>query len=564
MKWLTLKVEFLTGRYVAASVGDREKTEWPPHPGRVYMALAATCFERDENEDEVQALQWFEALKEPQIIDAPQKCNRSEVKFYVATNDKLTASKSILQATPGLMRSKQERMYPTTIPYESCCFYRWEVDEQAEQYLAALNAIAHEVIRVGHSSSLVHASFSLSESADSVSATFPRMERWRPGRRRGACQVRVAGEGEFSRLKAACRMDMIDQFAELKQIIDTPKGKEQKAAKQKFEDIFGVPYKNGIRPPEPTPATISLWQGYEKTVDVSADEGTIIEGTMFDSELLVLMADRNTDQPNYTLSDTLALTRRLRDAVMASCPQTPPPAWVSGHDEKTGEPTKVPHIAFLPLSFVGHKYADGSVKGLAIAFPKSDVVSLHERGAMLGPLLFDKHGEPRKIELKLGAAGSWSGHIAESGTLPQSLQQETWIRASRQWASVTPVVLDRFPKNSRTEDRKAWEQEVREIVLQSCVRAGYPAPISIDLDTTSWLTGAPRAYPKSRPLRSTKSQDERTDLGDGFPRFPTRNGKPPRLQIHVHLTFDCQVTGPVLMGAGRFLGYGFFRPISKD
>lgn len=564
MKWLTLKIEFLTGRYVAASVGDREKTEWPPHPGRVYMALAATCFERDENEDEVQALQWFESLKEPQIIDAPEKCIRSEVKFYVATNDKLTASKSILQATPGLMRSKQERMYPTTIPYESCCFYRWKVDEHAEQYLAPLNAIAHEVIRVGHSSSLVHASFSLSEAADSVSTKLPRMERWRPGERRGSCKVRVVGEGEFSRLKAACRMDMIDQFAELKQVIDSTKGKDQKASKQKFEEIFGVPYKSGIRPPEPTPATISLWQGYEKMGDVSAEDSPIITGTMFDSELLVLMVDRNTDQPNYTLSDTLALTRRLRDAVMASCPQTPPPAWISGHDEKTGEPTKSPHIAFLPLSFVGHEYADGSVKGLAIAFPKSDVVSLHDRGAMLGPLLFDKNGEPRKIELKLGSAGSWTGYVAEGETLPQSLQQETWLRPSRQWASVTPVVLDRFPKTSRTEDRKAWEQEVQEIVLQSCVRAGYPAPIAIDLDTTSWLMGSPRAYSKSRPLRGTDLQDERTDLGDGFPRFPTRNGKPPRLQIHVHLTFDCQVKGPVLMGAGRFLGYGFFRPISKD
>lgn len=563
MKWLTLKIEFLTGRYVAASVGDREKNEWPPHPGRVFMALAATCFEREENEQEVQALQWLESLPAP-LIDAPEACSRSEVKFYVATNDKLTVSKSILQATPGLMRSKQERMYPTTIPFERYCCFSWRVDERGEQYLGALNSVAKEVIRVGHSSSLVHASFSLHELEDMPASKLPRMERWLPAWRGGSRKVRIAGEGEFSRLKAACRMDLVDQFAELKQIIDSTKGKDQKAAKQRFEEVFGVPYKNGIRPPEPTPATISLWQGYEKTVDLSAENATVIEGSLFDSELLVLVVDRNTDQPNYTLSDTLALTRRLRDAVMASCPQTPPPAWISGHDEKTGEPTKSPHIAFLPLSFVCHKYADGSVKGLAIAFPKSDVVSLHDRGAMLGPLLFDKNGEPRKIELKLGSAGSWTGYVAEGETLPQSLQQDTWLRPSRQWASVTPVILDRFPKTSRTEDRKAWEQEVREIVLQSCVWAGYPAPIAIDLDTTSWLMGSPRAYSKSRPLRGTDSQDERTDLGDGFPRFPTRNGKPPRLQIHVHLTFDCQVKGPVLMGAGRFLGYGFFRPISKD
>jgi CRISPR-associated protein Csb2 len=564
MKWLTLKIEFLTGRYVAASVGDREKPEWPPHPGRVYMALAATCFERDENEDEVQALQWLESLKEPPIIDASDACGRSEVKFYVATNDKLTATKSILQATPGLMRSKQERMYPTNIPYESCCFYHWQVDAKVEKHLVALNAIAKEVIRVGHSSSLVHASFSLNEHVDSVEKTFHRMQRWLPARRGGSRKVRVAGEGEFLRLKGACRMGLIDQFAELKQIIESTKGQEQKVAKQKFEEVFGVPYKNGIRPPEPSPATISLWQGYEQPEAIFDMNRTVIKGAMFDSELLVLIEDRNSDQRNYTLSDTLAITRRLRDAVMSGCKKSPPPAWISGHDEKTREPTKDPHVAFIPLSFVDHKYADGSIKGLAIAFPKTDIVSLHERGEMLGPIFYEMNGAPRKIELRLGASGSWSGHISEGGTLAKSLQQETWIKPSHKWASVTPVVLDRFPKNSRMGDRKGWEQEVREIVLESCLRAGYPAPIAIDLDTTSWLMGSPRAYPKSRPLRTGNSHTELADLGDGFPGFPSRSGKPPRLQIHVHLTFDCAVMGPVLVGAGRFLGYGFFRPISRQ
>ena len=562
MKWLTLKIEFLTGRYVAASVGDREKSEWPPHPGRVYMALAAACFERDENVDEVQALQWLESLSPP-IIDAPTAEERSPVKYYVATNDKLTVSKSILQATPGLMRSKQERMYPTKIPKEPYCLFHWRVDELVEQHLAALNSVAREVIRVGHSSSLVHASFALHDD-ELPGSELECMQRWQPAKRGSKFSVRVAGEGELQRLKGACRMDLIDQFAELKQTIDSTKGKEQKAAKEKFEQLFGIAYKAGIRAPEPTPASISLWQGYEKPTPVSSRQDEVVEGTMFDSELLILTEARDSDNRNYSLSDTLALTRRLRDAVMSGCKKSPPPAWVSGHDENTSAPTKDPHIAFLPLSFVGHKYADGSIKGLAIAFPKTDLVPLHERGAILGPLFFEKNGDPRTIELRMGNLGCWSGQIAEGGTLPYSLRQETWIGPSNKWASVTPVVLDRFPKSTRNEDRKVWEQEVREIVMQSCLRAGYPAPVAIDLDTTSWLMGSPRAYCKTRPYRTQESHDGSAELGDGFPRLPSRDGKPPRLQIHVHLTFDCQVKGPVLIGAGRFLGYGFFRPLSKE
>jgi len=43
---------------------------------------------------------------------------------------------------------------------------------------------------------------------------------------------------------------------------------------------------------------------------------------------------------------------------------------------------------------------------------------------------------------------------------------------------------------------------------------------------------------------------------------PARAGKPARPQIHVHLRFAERVAGPVLLGAGRFLGYGLCRPIS--
>ena len=38
---LTLGIEYLTGHAVATSTGDRVLPEWPPHPGRIFMALAA-------------------------------------------------------------------------------------------------------------------------------------------------------------------------------------------------------------------------------------------------------------------------------------------------------------------------------------------------------------------------------------------------------------------------------------------------------------------------------------------------------------------------------------------
>ena len=67
MEGLTITVEFLTGRCVAAKVSDRDAAEWPPHFGRLFMALAAACFEMDEDEHEVAALKWLESLPAPAI-----------------------------------------------------------------------------------------------------------------------------------------------------------------------------------------------------------------------------------------------------------------------------------------------------------------------------------------------------------------------------------------------------------------------------------------------------------------------------------------------------------------
>ena len=38
---LTVEVDFLTGRYVAARHDDRNAPEWPPHPARFFSALVA-------------------------------------------------------------------------------------------------------------------------------------------------------------------------------------------------------------------------------------------------------------------------------------------------------------------------------------------------------------------------------------------------------------------------------------------------------------------------------------------------------------------------------------------
>ena len=556
MKDLTIGIEFLTGRYVAACVSDRDEPEWPPHPGRVFMAMAAACFEMGEHADEAAALEWLEALPEPDII-ASESNARSTVKFYVPVNDKMTANKAVLQSTPGLTRSKQERSYPTTIPLDSEVQLVWrDVSELSQQHLPALASVCGNVNRGGHSWSLVGMSATLGERG-SIADT---ASRWFPAGRDATLRVRIAGEGELARLRAACNAERIHQFGDLKTLIESSKGKQKAEAKKVFEESFGQPFKAALRPPEPTPPTLGTWAGYRRMGEPTP--AATVEGKHFESELLILAHSPVDDEPRFGSGDCLALTSRLREAFMSQCSTDPIPEWLSGHNVETGKPTDTPHIAFLALPFAGHQYADGHVMGLALGFPRSQFVSSEVRGRVLGSILFDVEANARPIELKLGRLGTWTVAVEERPDPPRSLQNVAWTRPSHTWGSVTPVVLDRFPKSPRTGERTAWESEVREIIAQSCVNAGLPRPVEIDIDTTSWHVGVPRAYAKTRRIRPKEGGGNSSRLGDGFPAMTNRPGKPTRPQVHVWVRFEQAVQGPVLLGAGRFLGYGLCKPIT--
>jgi CRISPR-associated protein Csb2 len=248
---------------------------------------------------------------------------------------------------------------------------------------------------------------------------------------------------------------------------------------------------------------------------------------------------------------------------MSHCKQ-PPPSWVSGHLE-AGQPLRdgKQHLAILPLPFVGSDYADGHLLGVALAFPIW--VSRHERGRVLGPMVLEPSGEPKLIHLQLGALGVWTLRKRDWSESRNTLMAETWSahpEGSLAWASVTPVVLDGFPKEDRLRDRSAWNTEVLAMLVRACQRVGLPEPVSVDLGTTSRHQGTPRASQKRRPLRGhPEVADPSSALGDGFPPYPAKATTGIRPQFHVCLQFAEPVVGPLILGAGRFLGYGLCKPV---
>jgi CRISPR-associated protein Csb2 len=111
------------------------------------------------------------------------------------------------------------------------------------------------------------------------------------------------------------------------------------------------------------------------------------------------------------------------------------------------------------------------------------------------------------------------------------------------------------------KDRAEWEDEVADIIATACGRLGLPSPAEIRFGTTSWHRGSPRASVKRRPLRGQTVPAGTATLGDGFPTYPAKGSNGVRPQLHVFVRFAEPVVGPILLGAGRFLGYGLCKPL---
>ena len=56
---LTIGIRYLCGRAMATHPADRQRAEWPVHPDRAFMGLAAAHFETGADAGERAALEWL-------------------------------------------------------------------------------------------------------------------------------------------------------------------------------------------------------------------------------------------------------------------------------------------------------------------------------------------------------------------------------------------------------------------------------------------------------------------------------------------------------------------------
>lgn len=526
---LALGIRYLTGYAVASAPSNRARAEWPPHPGRVYMALADAYFETGEVAGEREALEWLEKQPSP-LVAASDADARRVLTHYVPVNDKSVSGKAFLQSAPAIARIKQPRTFPRVRPVDDTVWFIWPDADPPEAIRAALDSLCRKVVRVGHSSSLVQAWITRE-----LNGIVPR---WIPDDEVAEVRMRVPSRGTLAMLQERYNTEAIDTFFDLDARIRSTRGTELKDAKTKFQEKFGEKWKRGISPPERLRPTLGLWQGYRRE---AAETDIAPHDTVFEPALTVLRLEPTDDAfgGRLDLTTTLRLTNVLRRALMKRAAELglyPVPEVISGH-EPDGRPLDDPHAAFVPLGFVGRDHADGHLLGLALALPRGAHWPRHgvERRQVLTALA-------RVQTLKLGPLGVWRlvPEVRESPAY--NLTPEAWTggrRGARVWGTVTPIVLDRHPK---AESRREYYEQITAVIRQSCERIGLSAPVAVTAGPVSPHLGVPASRE--------------------FPRLERKDGSQ-RRHTHATIVFEKPVVGPVLLGAGRYRGYGLCRPLRE-
>ena len=512
---LSIQAEFLTGRYVAADPYERDEPEWPPHPGRLFVAMAAAYFEGTRNHGERAALEWLEQCSPPSIFyDNKTSFPRETVHHFVPVNDrdKYLTPGQVQLGTIDLRggRIRKERSFPTTVTGPCPVTFVWDAAD-AGPHVNALRAICARVHRLGHSSSIVHLTV-----GDAVQGADPALI---PSER-GGQKIRWISPGTLRQFEVAYEVE------------DTKNRQESSYFARKAR-------LNAITLPSASYAPPRGGQG-------SVPSGQFAEMHVFEI----------TKGPYPGLVHAREISRVVKSLMLAIAANTEP---ISGLDA-SGSPTIGPHISIVPLAFVGYHHADGGVRGLAIVMPRglvgapADAVLRSIRG-ISGNDDGGRDGTPGQFSVDVLGHGTVK-LAPHAGDPTSTLDPSTWARRSRTWSTVTPIVLDRAPR----ERGDARDAEVSRIIARSCTLQGLPAPTSVYTSNVPYLPGPPLATAFPRYTVPKRPRPLERDAGGKRP-ASDKDATDAKVHTHAQITFGEVVCGPVVLGAGRYNGYGLCKPM---
>ena len=542
---LGIEVRLLTGRFVATCYYDRRQSEWPPHPARLFSALVAAYADADvPSPQEREALEWLESQPSP-AISASTAVPRIVASHFVPVNDVSIFSSSWYVRKAAKVAEYEDQLRHADRARSGNVRELTKLQKKLERE----RDVESQATRVGNTNS---------EKARKL------LPEWRKKQERHFPSVTPESPLITYTWDKQCPKHIADT---LDQLLHRVTRLGHSSSLVSCRCVFNapaptyVPGENGqmIRGVESgqlreLERNYKLHQGVKprslpfNTVAYSKKQPDSGKSRSHKSNLSGYwqIFEFQHGSRSYPITSTQVVARSMRQALLSHA-EDPIPEGLSGH-QRAGGPSVKPHIGFHPLPFVAHEHADGRLMGIAVSIP--DALDDSEKQAIYRAIgLWERSVSDGSLKLTMGRQGVIRMKRLQGLPLLSTLKYHSWKAKSSCWVTVTPIALPRHPgsltRGSTQARARAWAKAA-EVVRKTVTHAGLPEAGHVEVMLNPLVGG-------SHPVAKYPAFHQRT-----------RDGAPLRRQlVHAAIYFDSPVEGPLVLGAGRFVGLGLMRPVRK-
>lgn len=500
---LCITVRWLGDRFHGFT-DDRSGPEWPPSPFRLLQALVAGAHQYGAYEKSKPALQWVERQAPPKILAEHQPNRANKFDHFVPDNDnRLDHNKPVVRVIEPCLLGER----PTVT-------YVWDIDPVDTPPVKAIDDLCSTLSSFGCSVDQAFASARLARIAEISRDTaeplmqFPHSPTVRSSSQHGTLRVPIRGS-----------LDDLDRVFNLNRrnaLIHTER------RKKRWPSAFQrVVYTGLATPPVRPHAVFKLVDDNDDTVAHPQSKLIHIAGMVKHAAIELMRKHPPADVRGRSSDEWLR-------------------AYVSGHQSRADKEAGVEHAQFsyVPLQTVNphNDLADPSVRRVMIVAPLGDDAWLEHLarrldGAILKPL--------PNTTLPPGARLERIADRRHDGV------REAYTRPSRTWASTTPVIL---PGHDDHKPEKA-----RKLILKALQQSGIDQPCTFE-----WS-----AFSPFRKMLGAHKYVKDAGAPDGKRRI--NYIRPDHLLdltgVHLTLTFEHDVPGPLTLGAGRHCGFGLMAAV---
>ncbi len=520
MPCLLLTIRFHDQRYHGFNSAGR--AEWPPSPARLFQALiAGVARGANLDENDGKALEWLERLDAP-IIAAPAM-RRGQLFSHFMPDNNLDA----VGGDPnriGEIRTATKRFHPAIFDSDTPFLYVWSFADEKEDQEAAnqICRMAKQLYQLGRGVDMAWAVgeiLDVNAVADWLSA-HPGVT-YRPAMKGDGNELACPSPGLLKSLierheKGHNRFKMLR--------VPAPTKKDPSRMKVGGHVFVKLPRLHFHKVSYDSPPTRLLYE----IRDMTPSAGFIRWPLEAVTRLVVTLRD---DAANK-LKDALPNQSEVIECVFGLCCDAT-------------EADKARRIRIIPLPSIGHPHADHAIRRLLVEIPSNCPLAANDIAWAFSSFL--------KVDAATGEI-QWMPVVATDCSMLKHYGIGDEKQGSfRVWRSVTPIALPqrvvrrRIDPRHRVEqakpgsERMAEEQRACTAVAQALRHTGIRARIdAIRIQREPFNGHGMRVEAFAERTRFSRER-----------------------LWHVEITFAQPVTGPLLIGDGRYLGLGLMMPVKR-